>query len=505
VAPFRVFQQKRPIRRADFPKCFAFEWQVTGVQSMSDQFTHDSRASKSAPAEVASALPADSSDASDRELINAFVRERNQAAFAALLKRHGPPVLGVCRRILGNVQDAEDAFQGTFIVLAQKAGSIGRPDLLGSWLHGVASRTALMARRAASRRAAAEERMMRTLLRRTGSKPSTAELKSVLDEYIAGLPEKYRRVVVLRFLEGRSQCEAAQALSWPEGTVATRLSQALAILKQKLGADGFDAAGAALAAELAALKHAIVSEALGQTTLNAAISSGPASVGAASQNALALSKGVCRNMFIEKLKIVALIVACGGVIGTAATLQLAKRQQFQAQPPAPANVAAAPATLESQANPPASRPDLPGPRMRAATLAIIQYANQHQNHFPPDLGSTLQYTPRKAKGSMFFTPEDEAKLKFPDTLTADWINHNTSWVYLGNKDVTWAGLDRAGGNNVAKGLAAIVHQKLWTDDTAAIDVGFVDGHVERLSIKAARAVIEESKKKLDSLRKNTAK
>src|SRR5262249_37066664 len=139
----------------------------------------------------------------DRELMDRFLRLSDQAAFAALVQRHGPMVLGLCRRVLDNEQDAEDAFQATFLILVRRAASIQNPDLLGSWLYGVAYRTARKARTQLARRRQQE--------RQAGSvtaalEPSAGqgwrELRSALDDELNRLPEKYRLPLVLCYLEG---------------------------------------------------------------------------------------------------------------------------------------------------------------------------------------------------------------------------------------------------------------------------------------------------------------
>jgi RNA polymerase sigma factor (sigma-70 family) len=134
----------------------------------------------------------------DAALRERFVRKRDEAAFAEPLRRHGPLVLGVCRRVLRNTHDAEDAFQATFLVLARRAASVRRPAALGNWLYGVAHRTALAARRSADRRRAKEAKVTP----RTATATDSEELLAVLDEELRSLPEKYREAVVWCDLQG---------------------------------------------------------------------------------------------------------------------------------------------------------------------------------------------------------------------------------------------------------------------------------------------------------------
>ena len=155
----------------------------------------------------------------DRDLLAGFASRGDHAAFAELVRRHGPMVLRTCRRTLRHEEDAEDAFQATFLVLAEKAGSVRKTEALGSWLHGVAHRVALRARRDAGRRRA-HEREARPMPTTAGTRDADwREVQAALDEEIRALPEKYRAPFVLCFLEGRSRAEAAAELGLEEGTV----------------------------------------------------------------------------------------------------------------------------------------------------------------------------------------------------------------------------------------------------------------------------------------------
>src|SRR4051794_19599915 len=176
-------------------------------------------------------------DPPDAALLSRFSATGDEAAFAELVRRHGPMVLGVCRRLLADAHAADDAFQATFLVLARKAGRLRRPDLLGPWLYGVARRVAAKARAAAARRRVAAKARAAAARRREVAPvdvpaPPPADtltgpdLRPVLDAAIARLPARYQPAVVLCYLEGLTYTEAAERLRCPPGTVATRLARA---------------------------------------------------------------------------------------------------------------------------------------------------------------------------------------------------------------------------------------------------------------------------------------
>jgi RNA polymerase sigma factor (sigma-70 family) len=143
-------------------------------------------------------------------------------------------VLGVCRRVLDHAQDAEDAFQATFLVLVRKAGSIGRPELLGNWLYGVAYRTARKARAQATRRCQGERGVAAMVVPDPMLEVAWRELRSVLDEELRQLPTKYRAPLVLCYLEGLTNEEAARKLGWPAGSISYRLARGREMLRERL-------------------------------------------------------------------------------------------------------------------------------------------------------------------------------------------------------------------------------------------------------------------------------
>lgn len=171
----------------------------------------------------------------DADLLGRFADQGDEAAFESLVWRHASLVFGVCRRVLGQTEDAEDAFQATFLILARKAGAVRRRATVGPWLYRVAERVALRAR---SRRRAAVP--LPTELTGAFQPDSTeqAELRRLLTDEVMRLPARYRSAVVLRYLEGRTTVEAAAVLGCPPGTVLSRLAWARRRLRSRLTARG---------------------------------------------------------------------------------------------------------------------------------------------------------------------------------------------------------------------------------------------------------------------------
>jgi RNA polymerase sigma factor (sigma-70 family) len=219
----------------------------------------------------------------DGQLLQLYRDEGDESAFAGLVRRHGAMVLGVCRRVLGHEQDAEDAFQAAFLVLARKAASVAPPEAVGCWLYGVAYRAAQKAREASARRRARE-------LKARPPEPRRApdERREDLDREIARLPDLYRSAVVLCELQGVSRKEAARRLGCPEGTLSSRLAKARRLLAGRL------AGPAALTAALAAAEAA-------QAAVPVRLADAAAG-GAASAEVEALTRGVMNAMLWSKVR-----------------------------------------------------------------------------------------------------------------------------------------------------------------------------------------------------------
>jgi RNA polymerase sigma factor (sigma-70 family) len=255
---------------------------------------------------------------SDARLLESFLTGRDEAAFTALVWRHGPMVLGVCRRVLRNAHDAEDAFQATFLVLARKAGSIRARELLAPWLYGVAYRTAMKARAMNARRRLKERAAGATPRPPAVADDTWDELLERLDGELSRLPEKYRVPVVLCELQGKSRKEAAALLGVPEGTLSWRLAQARKQLARALSRSGVALpAGALVAASAAGVPPALLAATARVGTWAAAGET--VTAGAVPARVLALAEGVVKTMLLRKLKVVgalALAVCVGaGAVG----------------------------------------------------------------------------------------------------------------------------------------------------------------------------------------------
>lgn len=265
-------------------------------------------------------LPPGGAGLTDGQLLTDYVCRRDEAALAALVRRHGPMVWGVCRRVLSNYHDAEDAFQATFLVLVRRAASIASRELLANWLYGVAHQTASKARATAARRTVRERQV-------TGMpEPAAAEqdlwddLRPLLDQELSRLPDGYRAVIVLCDLEGNTRSEAARVLGLPEGTVGSRLARARVMLAKRLTRRGVVVSGGALATVLsqnvasAGVPTTVVSSTIKVATLVAA---GEAATGAVSVEVAALTEGVMNVMLVSKLKVVTALVVVAVLSGAA--------------------------------------------------------------------------------------------------------------------------------------------------------------------------------------------
>src|SRR5262245_12301080 len=241
----------------------------------------------------------------DQELLQRFLGERDEAAFEAILRHHGPMVLDVCRGVLANEADAEDAFQATFLVFARKAGSIRQTATLASWLHGVAYRTALKARAESTQRRKHEAHGPEREVSGPDSLTWT-EVRCVLHEELGRLSERHRVPLVLCYLQGKTQDEAAALVGLSKGTLKRRLERGRALLRERLVRRGLGPAALLLAAGWpAATATAGVPQTLVVSTAKAALLAAAgraATAGLVSAQAAALSEGVLHAMWLTKVK-----------------------------------------------------------------------------------------------------------------------------------------------------------------------------------------------------------
>jgi RNA polymerase sigma factor (sigma-70 family) len=241
-----------------------------------------------------------------------------EAAFAALVRRHGPMVLGVCRRVLGDLHAAEDAFQATFLVLLRRAAALNRRGSLASWLYTVAYRVALRARAAAARRQCQERKVAHMADSASEVDAGWLDLQPILDEELSRLPENYRVAVLLCCVQGKTNVEAARLLGWPLGTVKGRLARARELLRERLGRRGITLPAAGLVALLAENAAAAVPGTLIHATVQAAVAASAGATVAASASALSLAEGVLKAMFVTKLKIASVLLLGAGLLALAA-------------------------------------------------------------------------------------------------------------------------------------------------------------------------------------------
>jgi RNA polymerase sigma factor (sigma-70 family) len=282
----------------------------------------------------------------DAQLLQAFVAQKDQSAFAQLLQRHGPLVWGICRRVLHNADDADDAFQATFLVLARKARLVRTS--VADWLCRVACRVATNAksrsaqRRSVEKQSAAMNKRSATL--DGASQAGWKELRPALDEELDRLPEKYRLPIVLCYMQRKTNDEAAAELGWTRGTIATRLSRARDLLGARLSRRGVVLSGAVLAmlvskqAATAAVPATLMLTTAKATTV--VVAGNVAAAGLVSANVAALADAGVKALGIAKLKVATAMVAAslmlGGVGATAYYLN-APAAPVQQNPPASLN------------------------------------------------------------------------------------------------------------------------------------------------------------------------
>jgi RNA polymerase sigma factor (sigma-70 family) len=242
----------------------------------------------------------------DADLLDEFVHGGDQVAFEALLKRHGPMVMGVCRRVAQHAQDAEDAFQATFLILARKAASLARKELLSGWLYGVAFRVARRSRTMAARRYSRE----RPYVEQPGKNGDAlwSDLEPLLDQELHRLPKAFQQPILLCDLQGKSRRDAALVIGVPEGTLSSRLARGRELLRARLARRGVALGTVALAGFLATNSQAAVDHALAASTAQTATTFATGSTAGVSANVATLVQGGLKSLLLVKLQIGAAVL-----------------------------------------------------------------------------------------------------------------------------------------------------------------------------------------------------
>ena len=293
---------------------------------------------------------------SDSELLDRFVARRDNEAFAVLVQRHGPLVLGVCRRVLQNPHDADDAFQATFLVLARKASAISRRDSLGGWLYEVAYHAALRTKSNALRRRTLEQQAPTMIPDDFLSQTDRQEVCAVLDEELQQLPRKYRRPLVLCYLQGKTNTEAAQELGCPAGSMSRVLSQGRELLRRRLVRRGVAPAAAGAACVVAqGTASASVPWTLAESTAEAAghfAGSSTSVTGLISSEAAGVAESVLHAMTVSKVKLatVGFLAVCLLGVGTGVAVSHAAQAEA-AHKELPAAAAAVPVLTDLHGDP----------------------------------------------------------------------------------------------------------------------------------------------------------
>jgi RNA polymerase sigma factor (sigma-70 family) len=357
---------------------------------------------------------------SDAQLLDRFARHREEAAFTALVRRHGRLVLGVCRRVLRQEQDAEDAFQATFLALARQAGSLRASEAVGSWLYRVAYRIATRAEVHMARRRTTESQAPARPRGTAHPEADWRELEAVVQEELGRLPEKFRAPFILCCLEGKSRAEAAEELGWKDGTVAGRLAQARKLLQDRLTRRGLTLSTVLYLTFLGRPAAAAVPARLAGPAVRAAlIAAGGAVTGLIPERIATLADGAHHAMSATKLKSVALLLA----VAAAAAGGLLARPPAAAPPSSEGEKSAArperlgdTATVEGRVLGPDGRP------VAGASVRLGSGATKAGKAWP--VRATTG-----ADGRFRFAA-NKAEMRRGATLVATAAGHGSDWVEL---------------------------------------------------------------------------
>jgi RNA polymerase sigma factor (sigma-70 family) len=355
----------------------------------------------------------------DGQLLRRFAADRDAAAFAALVQRHGRLVWSVCRNVLRHDHDAEDAFQASFLALARNAGSIRKAEALASWLHGVAYRVSQRALRDAARRRNHERRAGTIARDDAVSESAWRDLQAALDEEVQQLPERLRVPFVLCHLEGHGQAEAAERLGWKVSTLQVRLSQARQELLRRLRQRGISLPATLLAATLVRESaHAAVPAALMRSTIRAAQNQTPCALQAA-----VLAEGVKPAMLLTKSRIGKIVLVLLLGLATAGVLARTSAEERPAQAPKQR-----PATAPPQAGKVAVRGRILGPDgkpAKGARLYVLSFLEELKARPEPlaaageDGAFRVELAPRY---EVPYGPVRRVLVAVGDGVAPDWID-----------------------------------------------------------------------------------
>lgn len=362
---------------------------------------------------------ANATAATDAELLDRFVRHQDLAAFEGLLRRHGPMVYRVCQRILQHASDAEDAFQATFVVLVKKAATIGRPELVGGWLHGVAQRIAMKARTQAARRQQREQPLHEPVAP-PNREAGWREVSPILDEELNQLPDQYRTPLVLCYLEGKTNDQAADQLGWTRGKVAGNSARGRDLLRKRLARRGLSLTSAALGGLL--LQQ--TSQAAAMPAALAGVALQTAATGASAAPAAALAEGISMSAGMSAkwvaVALVATTVAAGGIAYVIRARPVAEVIAFQSfdGPTVPVNRAG-----EAYPNP--YQPDNGGQFTASIQSADAVAGSCLQMHLL-DGWLKAQFDPNEVKGRGF----TRQFIQQPDDWRFNTFNRFRFWIKL---------------------------------------------------------------------------
>jgi RNA polymerase sigma factor (sigma-70 family) len=372
----------------------------------------------------------------DGQLLDDFLTADDESAFAELVTRHGSMVLRVCRRVLRHEQDAEDAFQASFLILAQYAGAVRKRESVASWLHGVAYRTAMKAKRSAARRRNHESRLKEQKPTQVLS-PTWDDVQTVLDEEIRRLPETFRSAFVLCVLEGKSLRDAGVELECKEGTVSSRLVRARERLRRQLARRGIELSAllAALAVAESNGRASVPAPLIEATIRSAFLLTAGESAGLIPPHVAALAAGAHRIML--SMKIIRIATALMLVLGVMTGAALLRGSVLAGKPG------------EEQPPPQPQAPEGKGPKAPAdpkQEAEVVYHGRVLDSDGRPVAGAKLYLSPgvvhhnRRSSAPENTTTGTDGRFEFavPEAKVADWFtfvaatasNHGLGWVMV---------------------------------------------------------------------------